>query len=888
MRRHLIAPSEMNFPHISPERPLKRLFLQSLAHVAFGGAACVILVLGWMLYDATVQSRQSTLRVTHTLEKIGAIDDFNDALIQSESMHRGILFSRNKSYVPDREKALAKVAEAIVAVRKLTRDNPHQQRRMVQLEQLLAERVATMEEEGRQRQIRSMDVVGARAAAQLGRQAGARIDDLTAEMEQEALRLLELRRAQEQFGYDRALAVLGAAVVISLAFLLPGYVGFVRQGRARDRVERKLADLAGNLPCAIYQCRSGGPQGDSRKRYEFVSGSVVHLFGISRETLLRSPEALLDSVFADDRAALAAAIEIAARTLSPLSHSFRVRNSRGETRWICDTAAVRKEANGSYVCNGYWADITVQKLLEAELQETGLIADSANRAKSVFLATMSHEIRTPMNGVLGMLELLSVTELSAAQRATLEVIRESGTSLQRIIDDILDFSKIEAGKLEVRPEATSIRAVLEAVRDIYSGIASSKGVALECKYDTHISPALVVDPMRLRQILNNLVSNALKFTDRGQVEIEAQLVAQTDNGDRICFSVRDSGIGISAEDQAKLFQPFVQAASDASPRFGGTGLGLTICQRLAHMMGGTIKLVSASGAGTTVSFELSLARADPHSILAAETVNPQEWLVSTAIQRRAAPLVAVAQAEGTLILIADDHPTNRSLIERQVNLLGYAAESASNGVEALAKWRSGAFSLVITDCNMPEMSGYELARSIRQIESNVASGKRIPIIACTANALESEREICLAAGMDDYLAKPVMLKSLLKALDRWLPIPLAVSPVDRSLLAPLFGDDLAKERAFMAEFRRVNDADAETLTIAAEAGELANLTSAAHRIDGASRMVGATALSGVCQRLEGACREGDWQKIHANMALFQRELARLNAYFEEFACTSAN
>ncbi|MEO8145656.1 MAG: ATP-binding protein, partial [Betaproteobacteria bacterium] len=499
-------------------------------------------------------------------------------------------------------------------------------------------------------------------------------------------------------------------------------------------------------------------------------------------------------------------------------------------------------------------------------------------------------IRTPMNGVLGMLELLSLTELDAAQRATLEVVRESGRTLQRIIDDILDLSKIEAGKLEVRPEAASIRSALEAVRDIYSGIASGKGVLLECKVDQRIRPALMVDTMRLRQILNNLVSNALKFTDQGQVEIEAELVAQTDSGDRVRFSVKDSGIGISPEDQESVFQPFVQATADASPRLGGSGLGLAICQRLAQMMGSPIEMVSEPGSGTTMSFELSLPRADPAAVAVGEPAGRHDWLVTLARRRRPAPEFAAAEAEGTLVLVADDHPTNRALIESQVNTLGYAAESAGNGAEALVKWKSGRFGMLITDCNMPGMNGYELARSIREIESARGDGKqgakRIPIIACTANALGGEAEICFAAGIDDYLAKPVELKSLLKKLDRWLPIPQSAAPVDRTVLAAISGGDRAKERAFLANFRRVNDADAADLRNAAEKCDLPDLTSAAHRINGASRMVGAVALAAVCQRLEGACRAGDLKQVEANMGAFQRELAKLNSYCEEAACAS--
>jgi PAS domain S-box-containing protein len=438
----------------------------------------------------------------------------------------------------------------------------------------------------------------------------------------------------------------------------------------------------------------------------------------------------------------------------------------------------QQSAEGLLVTAGI-RDLSRRK--DAEMQKGA--AEASNRAKSIFLATMSHELRTPMNGLLGMLELLSLTKLDAAQSATLDVMRESGRSLQGIIDDILDFSKIEAGKLEVRPEATSIAAAVEGVRNLYSGNASSKGVLLTCRVDARISPALMVDAMRLRQILNNLVSNALKFThDGGYIKVTAELAGRADGQDRVRFSVEDSGIGISAEDQARLFQPFAQATNESAPLAGGTGLGLTICRQLAKLMGGSIEMVSAPGKGTTMIVELSLPIADQKAVASVDPVGTLEGLVTTAARRRAAPGVAEAMAEGTLVLLADDHPTNRLVLARQVSMLGYAVECAENGVDALARWKSGGVGIVITDCNMPEMDGYELARRIRGIESG-SGGKRVPIVACTANAMEGVAQACMDAGMDDYLAKPIKLKSLAEKLDQWLPLAQRAAPVDRPLPA---------------------------------------------------------------------------------------------------------
>ncbi len=515
-----------------------------------------------------------------------------------------------------------------------------------------------------------------------------------------------------------------------------------------------------------------------------------------------------------------------------------------------------------------------------ELQSARIVAENANLSKSDFLATMSHEIRTPMNGVLGMLELLSLTALDGAQRTMLEAVRESGTTLQRIIDDILDFSKIEAGKLEVTPQAASISSVIEAVENIYSGIASSKDVLLQCTIDPRISPALLVDPIRLRQILNNLVSNAIKFTAAGKIAIDAELVGRTEGQDQVRISVTDTGIGISPGDQARLFQPFVQATGETAPRFGGTGLGLVICRRLANMMGGSIQMESEVGLGTIMTLELSLPIADPKDLPKASPISSPEFLTTTLRRRRMAPDNAQAEAEGTLVLVAEDHATNRSLIMRQVNLLGYAVESVENGQEALEQWATGRFGIIITDCNMPVMNGYELTRSIREQESATGCG-HIPILACTANALRGDGETCISTGMNDYLAKPVELRDLARKLDQWLPIPTTAAPLDPSVLAAITGGDPGQDLAVLVQFQQVNNEDAAMLDLARETGDISKVITASHRIKVASRAIGAIPLATVCEHLERASRAGDWNEIDVNMWTFHVELGRLNAYIEE-------
>jgi CheY-like chemotaxis protein/two-component sensor histidine kinase len=508
-----------------------------------------------------------------------------------------------------------------------------------------------------------------------------------------------------------------------------------------------------------------------------------------------------------------------------------------------------------------------------------------------------------MNGIFGMLELLGMTKLDAGQRATLDVVRGSSKSLLRIIDDILDFSKIEAGKLDLRPEATSIRDLIEDLHRLYSGNASSKGLIIQSSTDARISPALLVDPLRLRQILNNLVSNAIKFTSEGSIQIKAELIGRSESRDHVRISVSDTGVGISAENQALLFQPFSQGDADIARQFSGTGLGLVICRRLAEMMGGTVEMRSEPGKGTTVVLAVWLPVARPEALPEAARPLPPPASAAAA-QRRPAPAIADAQQEGTLALLVDDHPVNRMLLLRQVNTLGYAAETANDGAHALELWKSGGFAIVITDCNMPNMDGYELARSIRRLEVG-GPGKRIPIIACTANAMRGEAEKCFGAGMDDYLTKPIELKQLADKLDQWLPIPdprdvaasaaasahPAAAPhaavqqglVDLGLIAETFGGDASSVSGILSALRTANEQDAELLRQAVRAEDLKQVAYAAHRMVGAGEMIGATDFSSVCRTLVNGSRAGDWQAVREAMSAFNAQWLRLKTYLDAAA-----
>ena len=866
---------------MNKRRERHRSLTRGLAHASFWLSTLVIVVMGWTLYLATMNEAESARRVSHSQNVRQRLVRIEALIERVESVQRGYLLSAVEVFAVERIEAFAALEKLVASVQKLTREHPLQQQRLSSLSTLLLARHATMRESEQVRRSGAMAEAQINAAADDGRAAALQMRALTSALKREERKTMREHRAAANHRHRTELGVLIAAVVFGLIVLIPGYLGFVLQSRARQQTEKQLQVMADSLPGAMYQLRHT-PRGQTR--VEFMSAAVS---SISKKAHV-DWTTLLDDIEPRDRPDFERAVSLSKQSLTPLRHSYRVVHADGTTQCLHHEASMQKQSDSSILQNGYIVDISQQRTLEEALVAAKEMADQANRAKSAFLATMSHEIRTPMNGALGMLELLSLTPLDSEQRTTLSIVRDSSQSLLRLIDDILDFSMIEADKLEIRPEVVSIQHVIEGVRDIYSGVASSKGLQILRSIDVRISPAIKVDPLRLRQILNNLVSNALKFTIQGQVEIKAEWLARANGEDLVCFVVSDTGVGISPENQLRLFKPFSQGDGAATRQLGGTGLGLTICRRLASLMGGTVEMVSELGVGTTMYLTLSLPIADPKELPILDAVRAHAGLINVTRLRRQAPSSAVAVQEGTLVLIVDDHPTNRMLLLRQVHTLGYAAESAENGVEALARWQAKSFGLVITDCNMPEMDGYQLTTHIRAIESERAA-PRVPVLACTANALGGQLEKCLAAGMDDCLVKPVDLAQLLRKLDQWLPLPkplaiidsdAASAAMDRSVLAEVSGGDADVERSVLSGFRLASESDIAVLERAVHEQDAPQVTRTAHHISGAGKMVGALGLASVCARIEDAGRSGDWTAITADMSVLQREWQHLNTFLD--------
>jgi signal transduction histidine kinase/DNA-binding NarL/FixJ family response regulator len=518
--------------------------------------------------------------------------------------------------------------------------------------------------------------------------------------------------------------------------------------------------------------------------------------------------------------------------------------------------------------------------LLADLHAAKEVAEAASRAKSAFLATISHEIRTPMNAILGLLELLSYSRLDDEQRETVGLLRDSSSSLLRLIDDILDFSKIEAGKLEIRSEPTRLGAVVEQAAQIFEGVASAKGLILQSEVADDLPEHVLVDGLRLRQVLSNFLSNAIKFTEHGVIRLEVRRAPEPGQADIVRFAVTDSGIGMDAETIARLCEPFVQGDTRTSRRYGGTGLGLAICRRLAELMAGRLSIESRVREGTTVSLLLPLAKAAPAATKAGLSHTDTHSDITGALPSRA-PAVEAAAAAGELILVIDDHPTNRRLLVRQLAWLGYAAEAVADGAQGLARFleRRAAgtpHALVITDCQMPEMDGYELARRIRENEG--AGPERAVILAFTANTLREAADECHAAGMNDVLTKPIELKDLKAKLEHWAPLRTWPAPASAVAVLEAAPDRPAADTSLTGEFCLAHDEDMGLLRDALREQRPEAVARSAHRIKGAARMYGDGALADAAAKLEDAARGGDaWHAIETAARRVDGETERLFA-----------
>ncbi|PTN35042.1 response regulator [Desulfonatronum sp. SC1] len=562
---------------------------------------------------------------------------------------------------------------------------------------------------------------------------------------------------------------------------------------------------------------------------------------------------------------------------------------------------LRKSMNALEAANIHLADETEQahRLAEAARQ--------ANIAKSQFLANMSHELRTPLNGVVSMMELLRDTTTTPEQIEYINMAAVSAESLLGLINDTLDFSRIEAGKLELAAREFDLEQELGQLTAILSARAKDKRIEIISRYDVRAPRMVLGDNLRLRQILFNLGWNAVKFTDTGHVLLEISCKRTTGSNAVFHFSVQDTGIGVAPEKLQEIFDHFTQADSSSTRQYGGAGLGLAISKQLVQAMGGKLTVESTLGAGSSFSFDLELPLGDQPGVQ--NEVPPiQATLRSrSSPDPQAAPPVKIFLEEEPAavpspiptpvcsksgeqwadvdILLAEDHPINRKSVVAILKKMGLTTSTAVNGKEAVEMIATRRFDLVLMDCQMPIMDGYEATRWIREMEQD-RNGGGIPIIALTANAMEGDREKCLAAGMTDYLAKPFAKKEFVAMLNRYLRPSLSGSPVVEERTADVdastsqvfnhqdalkrYDEDLEMTLEMLQVFlhETPNDMSALESLLASQYPEIGK---AAHRLKGACSDIGAERMRDCCIQVMYAIHEQDWEKTSQARADLQRE-----------------
>ncbi len=513
------------------------------------------------------------------------------------------------------------------------------------------------------------------------------------------------------------------------------------------------------------------------------------------------------------------------------------------------------------IINVYNHDITAQKKTEEILRFETERAEAANKAKGDFLANMSHELRTPMNGVLGMVSLLRETKLDKDQQELLETISTSGESLLLLLNDILDLSKIEASELTLESTPFNLHVLMRELIRLYEPMARKKGLSLEFHYNPTSPETVIGDPARVRQIVTNLIGNALKFTEKGSIRLD--ITSRRINGEKvgIFFRVDDTGIGIKEQYLDKIFNKFTQGDESTTRRFGGTGLGLTICKLLAGAMGGTIGVESALGKGSSFLLDIPFTLATQEQTERLQDENHKEIYMSEQIQ---------SQFSHSRILVVDDHPVNLFFAKKLLNKFGFSTvDTADGGQPALDLMAKKPYDLIILDCQMPDMDGYEVSSIIRANENK--SEKHVPIIAMTANAMVGDREKCIEAGMDDYVTKPINTDRMMEMMVKWLgaipnheiqekyepansrikaPDPSTYGdPVDMEHIKEYFSDEEEKSMV-IGMFQRVTEESLAIMSANAGDGENENWKRAAHKLKGSAANFGANYMKDCCVQAE--------------------------------------
>ena len=533
--------------------------------------------------------------------------------------------------------------------------------------------------------------------------------------------------------------------------LLLGAVTDITERKQAEEALRKYQEM---LTQTQQLARVGSWQLDVASNQLIWSEETFRIFGVDPQTFAFSYDAFLKAVHPEDRAAVDAAYSTSlrdGRDTYEIGHRI-VRQDTGEVRYVYEKCQHERDTKGAIIRSiGMVQDVTERKTNEVALLAATQAAEVANRAKGLFLAKVSHEIRTPMTSIIGFGELLEDTELTAEQDKYLAAINSSGTTLSSLIDDVLDLSKVDAGELAIKLEDFSLHDFIRKVVSLQEQQAAVKNISINVRIDTAVPEFLIGDPLRIQQVLLNLVGNAIKFTEKGEVGIEVSLVEETDVRVLLDIAIKDTGIGISAGLLGKIFEPFAQAPGTNSQNYGGAGLGLSISRSLAALMGGSLRVESQVGTGSTFHFILPLKRKTSH-------------VAKKSLAKSDVPLW---KGPTLNVLLAEDNPVNTQFIKTILENLGHKVTHAGNGKVAIDLLKANAFDIVLMDIQMPVMDGVDALSILRELEQ--LNGRPLTVIALTAFSLIGDQEKYLEMGFDGYLSKPFTTRALVDEMVRVLP-----------------------------------------------------------------------------------------------------------------------
>jgi signal transduction histidine kinase/CheY-like chemotaxis protein/HPt (histidine-containing phosphotransfer) domain-containing protein len=698
---------------------------------------------------------------------------------------------------------------------------------------------------------------------------------------------------------DEALAPWRRAAIVAVAVALLACLGFAflaailaRQFRALDlqrldllasagalsSSERRLQENTAILRTTLQAIDEGVMMVSAEGRVVLCNERAMELLDLPRELLAEQPmfERILQHQWENNefsRTGTSLVEFIKAGGLAKSPRSYERARPDGSFLEIRTTTLPGGAIVRSYI------DITERRRAE-ELRAARDEADRASRAKSEFLATMSHEIRSPMSGLLGVLELLRATDLGAEQRRMADMVQNSGAILLAVLNDILDFSKIEAGALTIESEPAQLRPLLADLVQPHAAAARHKGLRVQLTVAPDLPEWIVTDKLRLRQIIGNLLSNAIKFTIAGDIAVRVTGDGDVDSP-HLLFEVQDSGIGMSEDVLARLFNPFTQADASTTRNFGGTGLGLSISRRLAGLMEGDLSVASRLGEGSTFTLRLPMRACEPPA----------------AIEAAPSP-DALPLPPGRRVLVVDDDPTIRWLSQRQLETLGCVVQVASDGIDAIAALDAGHFDLVLTDCHMPRMDGVALTCAIRAAAD--PARRALPIIGLTADVTEAQRDACTAAGMSVLAIKPLTRERLSQLLAAHLPSGAAQPGVMRpaAAAAPALRAVAFDDQIYLEIFERGDAAGADWVleslaALRADVAELGHLVeihppdfdaiaTLAHRLAGSSFSLGAMLMGDAARALERAAKRGETDGVRACQAALWDALETATSAVDEF------